>query len=63
MACHEPGTLARIEDQRIALLLVAMAMGMPMEDQIDAIRPIGACVLWVMEHEDSPTGPVEGPWR
>ena len=41
---------------------MAMAMGMTVENQVEAIRPIGCRVLGIMKHENPPTRPFEGAW-
>ena len=64
--CIAPGeescTFAWIEDQRGALLLVPMAMGVAVQHEVDFARQPGRCFFGIVDDEDSPTGPLEGAW-
>jgi hypothetical protein len=59
VARKEARAFARIEDQRIAVLFVPMAMGMTVQHEVDLGHERGRGLLRIVDDENSPTGPLE----
>lgn len=64
VARQESGAFTRIEDQCIAVHFVSMAMGVPMQQQVDFARERGRCLFGVVDDQNPATGQAERTrWR